>query len=195
MFSSPLKRGTRIAAAFSLIAAVAIAVQMTPTSALASAHETSIEAGSLHQVAKTQFVEIDGAKIAYRRFGRRGGVPLVFFQHFLGNMENWDPMVTDGFAKDREVILFDNAGVAASGGQAPHTVEGMAQYGIGLIEALHIKQIDILGFSFGSLVAQQVAFDRPDLVRKVILINSAPRGGDGMASFSAPVSSRFATIG
>jgi pimeloyl-ACP methyl ester carboxylesterase len=184
MLSTSLKRRVRSAVVFGLLAVAALAAQAVPVSALAASTETSSETGSLHQVAKTQFVEIDGAKIAYRRFGKPGGVPLVFFQHFLGNMDNWDPMITNGFAKDREVIVFDNAGVAASGGQVPRTVEGMAQYGIGLIEALHIKQADILGFSLGSLVAQQVALERPDLVRKVILIGSAPRGGDGMASFT-----------
>lgn len=183
MLSTPSKGWVRFAAAFSLIATTALMVQVAPTSALAASTKT-VETGSLHQAAKTQFVEVNGAKIAYRRFGKPGGVPLIFFQHFLGNMDNWDPMVTDGFAKDREVILFDNAGVAASGGQVSHTVDGMAQYGIGLIEALHIKQADILGFSLGSLVAQQVALDRPDLVRKAILIGSAPRGGDGMASLT-----------
>ncbi|MFX1737036.1 alpha/beta hydrolase [Paraburkholderia sp. A1RI_3L] len=184
MFFPTLKRQIRLTTAFCVIAVTAIAAQMTPTLALAKPAMASVGSGSLHQNAKTQFVEVDGAKIAYRRFGKHSGVPLVFFQHFLGNMDNWDPMITDGFAKDREVILFDNAGVAASGGQVPHTVEGMAKYGIDLMEAIHIKQADILGFSLGSLVAQEVALERPDLVRKIILIGSAPRGGDGMASLT-----------
>ncbi|WP_244114469.1 alpha/beta fold hydrolase [Burkholderia gladioli] len=184
MFFLTLKRQIRLTTAFCVIAVTAIAAQMTPTPALANSAMASVGSGSLHQNAKTQFVEVDGAKIAYRRFGKHGGVPLVFFQHFLGNMDNWDPMITDGFAKDREVILFDNAGIAASGGQVPHTVEGMAKYGIDFMEAIHIKQADILGFSLGSLVAQEVALERPDLVRKIILIGSAPRGGDGMASLT-----------
>ena len=184
MLSISLKRYVRFATALSLVTTTTFLIQVAPTPAFAASTKTIVEIGSLHQSAKTRFVEVEGANIAYRRFGKSGGVPLVFFQHFLGNMDNWDPMITDGFAKDREVILFDNAGVAASGGQVPHTVEGMAKYGIGLIEALHIKQVDILGFSLGSLVAQQVALERPDLVRKVILIGSAPRGGDGMASLT-----------
>ena len=183
MLSAPLKNWARFAAAVSLVAATLV-VQVTPNSALAASTATSAETGSLHQNAKTLFIKVDGTRLAYRRFGKRGGVPLVFFQHFLGNMDNWDPKITDGFAKDREVILFDNAGVADSEGQVPHTVEGMAKYGIGLIEALRIRQADILGFSLGSLVAQEVALERPDLVRKVILIGSAPRGGDGMATLT-----------
>jgi len=139
---------------------------------------------SLHQTAPTRFVEVNGVKLAYRRFGKPSGVPVVFFQHFLGNLDSWDPAVTDGFARTREVIIFDNAGVSSSGGEVPKTVEDMAKYGIGLFGALNIKQADILGFSLGSLIAQEVAIERPDLVRKVILVGSAPRGGVGMASLT-----------
>ncbi|MBA4172958.1 MAG: alpha/beta hydrolase [Hyphomicrobium sp.] len=178
------KNLVRLAVALGLAAATVLTSQIAPTAALAKSTKTSVVGGSLHQFAKTQFVTVDGTRLAYRRFGKQGGVPLVFFQHFLGNMDNWDPMITDGFSKNREVVIFDNAGVAGSEGQVPHTVQGMAKYGIGLIEALHIKQTDILGFSLGSLVAQEVAFQRPDLVRKVILIGSAPRGGDGMATLT-----------
>jgi pimeloyl-ACP methyl ester carboxylesterase len=108
----------------------------------------------------------------------------VLFQHFVGTMDSWDPAVADGLARNREVIVFDNAGVAASGGEVPNTVQGMAAYGTGLIEALKLPQADLLGFSLGSLVAQQVALDRPDLVRKVILVGSGPRGGEGMATLT-----------
>lgn len=137
-----------------------------------------------HQTAPTRYVEVNGARIAYRRFGKTGGVPLVFFQHFVGNMDNWDPKVIDGLAENREVVLFDNAGVAASSGDVPTTVEGMAAYGAALIDALHIKQADLLGFSLGSLVAQQVGLQRPDLVRRLVLVGSGPRGGVGMATLT-----------
>jgi pimeloyl-ACP methyl ester carboxylesterase len=118
-----------------------------------------------HRTAATQYILVDGARLAYRRFGKPGTVPLVFFQHFVGNLDNWDPKITDGFAEDREVIIFDNAGVASSSGEVPRTVEGMAKYGIDFIAALGIKKADVLGFSLGSLIAQQVAIERPDLVR------------------------------
>jgi len=184
MHHTSSKNLTRVAVAFGLAASTVLMAQIAPTAAFAKSTMKSHVGGSFHQSAKTQFATVDGVRLAYRRFGNHGGVPLVFFQHFLGNMDNWDPMITDGFAKDREVIIFDNAGVAGSEGQVPHTVDGMAKYGIGLIEALKIKQADILGFSLGSLVAQEVALKRPDLIRKVILVGSAPRGGDGMATLT-----------
>jgi pimeloyl-ACP methyl ester carboxylesterase len=134
--------------------------------------------------APTRFVDVGDARLAYRRFGPTIGTPLLLFQHFVGTMDGWDPAVLDGLARGREVIVFDNAGVAGSTGEVPPTVKGMAAYGIGLIDALGLHQADLLGFSLGSLVAQQVALDRPDLVRKVILVGSGPRSGDGMATLT-----------
>jgi pimeloyl-ACP methyl ester carboxylesterase len=163
-----------LAVAGSLSMAVPPAVAATQAGASAVRHVT----------APTRYVEVEGARLAYRRFGRTGGVPLVFFQHFVGTMDSWDPKVVDGLARDREVILFDNAGVAGSGGEVPNNVEGMAKYAIGLLQALKIRQADVLGFSLGSLVAQQAALERPDLIRRVILIGSGPRAGVGMASLT-----------
>jgi pimeloyl-ACP methyl ester carboxylesterase len=137
-----------------------------------------------HQTAPTQFVNVDGTRLAYRRFGKQTGVPLVFLQHFVGNLDSWDPKVIDGFARDREVILFDNAGVASSGGEVPNNIEDMAKYAAGLLKALGVKKADLLGFSMGSLIAQQVTLDHPDLVRRLILVGSSPRGGVGMASLT-----------
>jgi pimeloyl-ACP methyl ester carboxylesterase len=140
--------------------------------------------GYTHQTAPTRFIDVNGAHLAYRRFGKTGGVPLVFLQHFVGNLDSWDPKVIDGFARDREVILFDNAGVASSSGEVPKTIEDMAKYAAGLLQALGVKKADLLGFSMGSLIAQQVALDHPDIVRRLILVGSSPRGGVGMASLT-----------
>lgn len=137
-----------------------------------------------HQTAVTRFVTVDGVSLAYRRFGKSGGVPLVFLQHFVGNLDSWDPEVVDGFARDREVILFDSAGVASSGGEVPTSIEGMAKYAASLLQALNVKRVDLLGFSMGSLVAQQVSLDHPTLVRRMILVGTSPRGGVGMASLT-----------
>jgi hypothetical protein len=92
-----------------------------------------------HQTAPTRFIDADGTCLAYRRFGKHAGLPLVFLQHFAGNLDNWDPKITDGFAHDREVILFDNAGVASSGGEVPTSIEGMAKHAINLITALQAQ--------------------------------------------------------
>ena len=139
--------------------------------------------------APTRVVEAAGIRFAYRRFGdRRGGVPiappLIFFMHFTGTMDHWDPALTDGFAQDREVILFDNAGVSSSSGDVPTSVEEMAQHAAAFIDALGIKKVDALGFSIGGTIAQQLTIDRPDLVRKLILVGTGPRSGEGMASFT-----------
>lgn len=137
-----------------------------------------------HQTATTRYVEAGGVRFAYRRLGRRGGLPLVFFQHFAGTMDNWDPEIVDGFASNRDVILFDNAGVASSNGDVPTTIEAMAKDAIAFLTALNVTKADLLGFSMGSLVSQEVALQRPGLVHRLVLVGSTPRGGVGMASLT-----------
>src|SRR3979490_3060835 len=137
-----------------------------------------------HQTAPTQFVEANGIRFAYRRFGKSGGVPLVLNQHFTGTMDYWDPTVTDGFARDREVILFNNAGVSSSSGEVPTTFERMGANAIAFIKALGLKQVDVLGFSIGGMVAQEITLQAPDLVRRLILVGTGPRGGQNMATLT-----------
>jgi len=131
-----------------------------------------------HQTAPTQFVEANGIRFAYRRFGKPGGVPLVFMQHFRGGMDHWDPAVTDGFAEHRPVILFDNAGVAASTGETPDTINAMADHAADFIGALGLAQVDLLGFSIGGYIAQTLALRRPELIRRLILAGTGPRAGE-----------------
>src|SRR5213594_100617 len=130
-----------------------------------------------HQTAPTQFVEANGIRFAYRRFGKTGGVPIVFNQHYLGTMDYWDPTVTDGLARDREVILFNNAGVSSSSGEVPATFEKMGANAIAFIRALGLKRVDVLGFSIGGMVAQEITLQAPDLVRRLVLVGTGPRGG------------------
>jgi len=133
-----------------------------------------------HETAPTQFIEADGIRFAYRRFGKSGGTPLIFLQYLNNNMDGWDPEVTNGFAADREVILFNNAGVASSGGETPETVSGMTHDAAAFIGALSLKEIDVIGYSLGGMIAQQLALENPKLVRRVILLGTGPRGGEGM---------------
>jgi len=137
-----------------------------------------------HQTAPTQFVEANGIRFAYRRFGKTGGVPIVFNQHYIGTMDYWDPTVTDGLARDREVILFNNAGVSSSSGEVPTTFEQMGANAIVFIKALGLTQVDILGFSIGGMVAQEITLQAPDLVRSLIVDGTGPRGGQGMESLT-----------
>src|SRR5258706_520026 len=137
-----------------------------------------------HQTAPTQFVEANGIRFAYRRFGKANGVPLVFNMHYIGTMDYWDPTVTDGLAHDREVILFNNAGVSSSSGEVPTTFEQMAANAVAFSRALGLNKADVLGFSIGGMIAQEFALQAPDLVRKLILVGTGPRGGQGMESLT-----------
>ncbi len=143
----------------------------------------------------TQFVEANGIRFAYRRWGNRSGLPLVFNHHLNGNLDNWDPAVLDGLAEDRELIIFNNAGIASSTGQVPTTFGGMAKNAEAFIDSLGLKQIDLLGFSLGGMVAQQITLDRPELIRKLILVGTAPRGfdaGNGQGHITPETASIFA---
>lgn len=131
-----------------------------------------------HNTAPTQFVEADGVRYAYRRFGAETGTPLLFFQHFRGGMDNWDPLVTDGLAKGRPVILFNYAGLASSGGEHATTVDGMADGAASFLNALGLAQVDVLGFSIGGFVAQSFTHRYPHLVRRLILVGTGPRNAD-----------------
>jgi pimeloyl-ACP methyl ester carboxylesterase len=141
-----------------------------------------------HRTAPTRYVEANGIRFAYRRFGRNadktGGVPLVFNMHLTGTMDHWDPTVTDGFAQDREVILFDNAGISSTSGEVPTSVEEMANNAAAFIKALGPAEVDVLGFSLGGLIAQELAIAEPTLVRRLVLVGTGPRSGEGMASLT-----------
>ena len=126
----------------------------------------------------TQVVEANGIRFAYRRWGKRRGLPLVFNQHFTGNLDNWDPAILDGLAKEREVIIFNNAGVASSSGEVPMTFAGMAKNAEAFIDVLRLTKVDLLGFSIGGMIAQQITLDRPERVRRLILVGTAPRNHD-----------------
>src|SRR5260221_3956282 len=100
-----------------------------------------------HQSAPTQFVEANGIRFAYRRFGKSGGVPLVFNQHFTGTMDHWDPAVTDGLATERELILFNNGGISSSSGEVPTSVEQIAAHAVSFIQALRLAEVGVLRIS------------------------------------------------
>src|SRR5258705_10745583 len=137
-----------------------------------------------HQTAPTQFAEANGIRFAYRRFGKAGGVPIVLNQHYTGTMDYWDPAVTDGMARDREVILFNNAGVSSSSGEVPTTFEQMGANAVAFSRALGLTKVDMVGLSIGGMVAQEIALQAADLVRKLILGGTGPRGGQGMESLT-----------
>jgi len=142
-------------------------------------------------MAVTQHTEAGGIRFAYRRLGVPERLPLVFFQHFMGTLDDHDPALSDAFAADREVILFNNAGVASSSGTVPGTIEAMARDAITFIDTLGLTTIDVVGHSMGGLVAQEVALARPELVRRLVLVGTGPRGGEGIGALPAWVAELF----
>jgi len=136
-------------------------------------------------------VETKNGKYAYRRFGNGPGLPLLFLQHFTGTLDNWDPAVTDPLATGREVILFESAGLGRSSGKVPETVAGMAEHALAFLDGLGLKTCDVLGFSLGGMVAQQMIVDRPSIFRRLILVATAPRGGDDIMHLEKPSLAKY----
>jgi len=137
--------------------------------------------------ASTQRIEAEnGIEYVYRDLGR-SDLPLVLLQHFRGNLDNWDPALVDALAAARRVVPFNNVGVASTTGTTPSTVEAMAHDAIAFIETMSFSRVDLLGFSIGSFVAQEIALVRPDLLRRVVLASSAPQGAAGMHGWARDV--------
>src|SRR5260370_17792122 len=139
-----------------------------------------------NSTAATQFLQVQNETYAYRRFGGGHPHPLVFLQHFTGTLDNWDPAVTDALASSREVILFDSAGIGRSTGKVPEAGQGMAAHALAFLDALGLERVDLLGFSLGGMVAQEIALARPSLVRKILLVATAPEGGEEIMRMEKP---------
>jgi pimeloyl-ACP methyl ester carboxylesterase len=144
----------------------------------------SIEASNI--TAPTQFIQTKLEKYAYRRFGAGPGVPLLCLQHFTGTLDNWDPAITDPLASGREVILLESAGLGRSTGEVPDNMAGMAAHALAFVDALGLEQVDVLGYSLGGMVAQQMTLDSPSLVRKMLLVATAPEGGEDIMHMERP---------
>jgi pimeloyl-ACP methyl ester carboxylesterase len=137
-------------------------------------------------IAPTQFLRSDSERYAYRRFGSGSKLPLLCLQHFTGTLDNWDPAVTDPLAVEREVILFENAGLGRSSGTVPKTMAGMAAHALAFLDGLGLTTCDVLGFSLGGMVAQQMVLERPSIFRRMILVGTAPKGGEDIMHLDKP---------
>jgi pimeloyl-ACP methyl ester carboxylesterase len=144
------------------------------------------ESAASNITAPTRFLDAGRERYAYRRFGAGVGLPLLCLQHFTGTLDNWDPAVTDPLATGREVILFESAGVGRSSGSVPNTIAGMAAHALAFLDGLGLTTCDVLGFSLGGMVAQQMARDRPSILRRMILVGTAPRGGEDIMHLEKP---------
>ena len=132
------------------------------------------------ETARTHTIEAGGVEFAYRQLGPSTGVPVVFLTHLAAVLDNWDPRVVDGIAANHRVITFNNRGVGASNGSTPTTIEQMASDAVTFIRALGFDQVDLFGFSMGGMIAQVIAHDQPQLVRKMIIAGTGPAGGEGI---------------
>src|SRR3954463_11867365 len=147
---------------------------------------TSAPAGEYLAAPNRVVSAANGIEYAYREVGE-GTPALVLLQHFRGNLDNWDPALVDALAHNRRVVTFDNAGVAGSTGTTPSTIAQMARDAIAFLDALELGAVDLLGFSIGSFVAQEIALTRPAAVRRLVLASSAPRGAAGMHGWAPDV--------
>jgi pimeloyl-ACP methyl ester carboxylesterase len=128
----------------------------------------------------TQTINAGGVQFAYRELGPDTGVPVIFLTHLAAVLDNWDPRVVDGIAAEHRVVTFDNRGVGASSGSTPRTIEEMAKDAVTFIRALGFDQVDLFGFSIGGMIAQVIAQEEPQLVRKMIIAGTGPAGGEGI---------------
>jgi pimeloyl-ACP methyl ester carboxylesterase len=128
----------------------------------------------------TQTINVGGVEFAYRQLGPDTGVPVIFLTHLAAVLDDWDPRVVDGIAAKHRVITFDNRGVGASSGSTPRTIEEMARDAVTFIRALGFDQVDLFGFSMGGMIAQVIAAEEPQLVRRMILAGTGPAGGEGI---------------
>jgi pimeloyl-ACP methyl ester carboxylesterase len=133
-----------------------------------------------HETAPTQFVQAGGVQFAYRRFGLRGATSLLLCNYFAANMDDWDPKVTNGLAAEHDVILFDYPGIGRSSGETSSTVAALTQHCVAFCRAIGLTRFDVIGFSLGGMIAQQLAAEHPHLLRRVILLGTGPRGGEGL---------------
>jgi len=141
--------------------------------------------------APTRFLATRNATYAYRRLGSGTGRPLLCLQHFTGTLDNWDPAVTDPLASGRDVILFDSAGVGRSTGTVPETIGAMATHAFAFLDGLGVNSCDVLGYSLGGMVAQQMAQDRPSIFRRLLLVGTAPRGGEDIMHLEKPSLAKY----
>jgi pimeloyl-ACP methyl ester carboxylesterase len=147
------------------------------TATLSVVETSSVSAAENLETTPTKYIEANGVKFSYRTMGPKSGTPLVFLQHFTGTMDSWDPAVVNAFAKSRNVIVFNNRGVGATDGVVADNIEQMTTDAYAFIQALGYKQVDLLGFSMGGFIAQELAAQHPELVHKVILAGTTYQGG------------------
>lgn len=148
---------------------------------MTTSNAQSENANYTYATVPTQFVEANGIKFAYRSYGKTGDIPVIYFNHLAANLDNCDPRIMDAIAGERQIISFDYRGVGATTGKQGTSLPDMAKDAIALIHALGYKQVDIVAFSMGGFITQEILLAEPTLVRKIILAGTGPRGGEGIS--------------
>ena len=136
-------------------------------------------------------IKVKGQSFVYREVGPKGGIPIIMLHHLTAVLDDWDPTIIDGLAKNHHVIAFDNAGVGSSEGKTPDSVAEMAKDAEAFIDSLGLKKVDLLGYSLGGFIAQVIAENRPELVRRLILAGTGPSGGEGISNIGAVLQNSF----
>ncbi len=163
---------------------------MTPTKSPTTTAQATATA-TTWRTTPNRTINVDGTPFVYRELGPKSAVPVVFLHHFTAVLDDWDPRVIDGIATQRHVITFDNRGVGGTGGSVPHTIDEMAEDAVAFIHALGYDHVDLLGFSLGGGVAQVIALNHPELVRRAIFAGTGPRGGGGIEKMPLIVGSAY----
>lgn len=155
---------------------------VTSVSAQSSKKAATVD---FHQTAQTRFIETNGTRYAYRVLGNDSGIPLVLLTGSFSGIDNWDPAITNGLAEHYKVVLFDNKGVGASSGHTPTTIADMAKDAVDFIKALGYSKVNLMGWSMGGMITQQIVLTEPQLVNKIILIGTGPKGAEGLSEVGA----------
>jgi pimeloyl-ACP methyl ester carboxylesterase len=147
------------------------------------------------QTVKTSYVKSKDVTYAYRKLGKpNGALPLLLLHHFRAPMDIWDPLFVSSLAAQREIILFDNAGVGKSSGEVPDSIKGMTSHVVDFLAALNLSQIDVYGFSMGGFIAQQLALDHPSVVHKAVLSGTGPGVGSEDPNIPSPNDARVGEL-
>jgi pimeloyl-ACP methyl ester carboxylesterase len=162
----------------SIFLAVTLMIGLASTSVNAQTKSRAID---WHQKAQTKFIDVYGTRYAYRVLGNKTGIPLVLLQGSFFNMDEWDPKVTNGLAQSFKVIIFDNKGVGATDGKTPNSIGEMAKDAVSFIKALGYSKVNLMGFSMGGYMTQEILLSNPELVNKVILTSTGPKGAEGLS--------------
>lgn len=129
---------------------------------------------------KNSYIKYNGVTFAYRELGEKKGIPILMFNHLAATLDNWDPILVDTLANEYRIIVFDNLGIGGSAGMVQDSIQEMAKSAYDFIKAMNLEKVHVLGMSMGGFVVQELLEIAPQVIDKVILAATGPRGGVGI---------------